>query len=422
MLSSRRTIATAAAAFLLLTPAVHAAPEAETPRTPAPSASDGRAVYTVTGTDSHSRARIVRTGAVVLSVHDGTATVEATPEQAARLRAAGFAPRHRANVADALAERTPPGPARAGFPPEDSGYHTYSEMVAELESTAAEHPDIAVKSSVGRSAQGRDIPVLKISDNAGTDENEPEVLFTCNQHAREHLTAEMCLHIVQRYTDNHGTDDGVTSMVDNREIWVIPMVNPDGVVHDLAGDRYRAWRRNREARPVDLNRNWGHKWGCCGGSSGNPSDPTYRGDAPFSAPETSAIRDFVDSRLVNGTQQITGHIDFHTYSELVLWPYGYTTDDSAPGMTQREYDRFARIGRAMAATNGYTPQQSSDLYVTDGSVNDWMWNEHEILSFTFEMFPGRGGVDGFYPPDEVIARETSRNDEAVGILLRESGR
>ncbi len=422
MVTSRRRAATVtAAACLLLTPAVHAVSAAEPPTSPPPAPVDGRGVYTVPDTDVRDRTEIVRSGALVLSTQDGTATVEATPAQARELREAGIELRRRSSVADALEKLAPSAAAQPGFPPEDQGYHTYEEMVAELGRTAADHPGTTTVSSVGTSAQGRDIPVLKISDNAGTDENEPEVLFTCNQHAREHLTAEMCLHIAQRYTDNYGKDAAVTDMVDSREIWVIPMVNPDGVVHDLAGDRYRAWRRNREATPVDLNRNWGYKWGCCGGSSGNPDDPTYRGDAPFSAPETSVVRDFVNSRVVGGTQQIAGHIDFHTFSELVLWPYGYTTDNTAPGMTRQEYDRFARIGRAMAETNGYAPQQSSDLYVTDGSVNDWMWNEHDILSFTFEMYPGGGGVDSFYPPDEVIERETTRNDEAVAILLRESG-
>ncbi|RCW43238.1 carboxypeptidase T [Halopolyspora algeriensis] len=422
MFPSRRRIAViTAAAALLLTPAVEATVAAEPRPTPEQETARDTAIYTVPNTDSRSRTAIMRNGALVLSVRDGTATVEATPQQAARLREAGFELRGKREITDALPPASGNG-LTAGFPPQDRDYHTYTEMVAELGTAVAEHPGLAVQSSAGSSAMGRDIPVLKISDNVTADENEPEVLFTCNQHAREHLTTEMCLHIVQRYTDGYASDPAIAEMVDTREIWIVPMVNPDGSVHDVSGVTYRGWRRNRESTPTDLNRNWGHKWGCCGGSSGDPNASTYRGPAPFSAPETSAIRDFTDSRVIDGEQQITAHIDFHTFSELVLWPYGYTENNTAPGMTREEYDRFARTGRAMAATNGYTPQQSSDLYVTDGSVNDWMWAEHDILSFTFEMYPASGGIEGFYPPDEVIPRETARNDAAVSILLREAGR
>ncbi|ASU78251.1 zinc carboxypeptidase [Actinopolyspora erythraea] len=377
-----------------------------------------RAVYRVPETDPASRTAVNRTGALVLSVDEGTAFVTATPEQAERLRSRGMT-LHRVADGPTQSQSAPARPAE--FPPEDSGYHTYSETLAEIEEAATDHPGIVDSTSAGSSARGRDIPVVKISDRADVDEAEPEVLFTCNQHAREHLTAEMCLHILRRYTDGYGSNPGITEAVDNREIWIIPMVNPDGATYDVAGADYRGWRRNRQSTPVDLNRNWGYRWGCCGGSSGDPSQPTYRGPAPFSAPEIASVRDFVESRVVGGRQRITAHIDFHSFSELVLWPYGYTTADTAPGMTREQYRRFAELGNAMADTNGYTPMQSSDLYVTDGSVNDWMWAEHGILSFTFEMYPSGGGLDGFYPPDEVIQRETSRNDEAVAMLLDEAG-
>ncbi|SFT66426.1 carboxypeptidase T [Actinopolyspora lacussalsi subsp. righensis] len=414
-LRRRTTVALSVTALLLSLPATQSAFARGGDHT---GEDTSRAVYRIPNTDTASRTAVNRTGALVLSVTGETAFVEATPAQAERLRARGLSPRRLPAAADAPVH---PEASPADFPPEDSGYHTYSETVSEIEEAAAEHPGIVDSTSAGRSARGRDIPVVKISDNAGTDENEPEVLFTCNQHAREHLTTEMCLHILRRYTDNHGSDPDITNAVDNREIWIIPMVNPDGSTYDVSGNGYRGWRRNRESEPVDLNRNWGYEWGCCGGSSGNPSQPTYRGPAPFSAPETATIRDFVESREAGGRQRITAHIDFHSFSELVLWPYGYTTADTAPGMTREQYRRFAELGNAMARSNGYTPMQSSDLYVTDGSMNDWMWAEHGILSFTFEMYPSGGGIDGFYPPDEVIERETARNDEAVAMLLNEAG-
>ncbi|MGH3434573.1 MAG: M14 family metallopeptidase [Thermocrispum sp.] len=268
---------------------------------------------------------------------------------------------------------------------------------------------------------------MKISDAATTDDDEPEVLFTCNMHAREHLTTEMCLRIINRYTDGYESDPNIKALVDTAEIWVIPTQNPDGVEHDIASGQYEGWRKTRKPNEgsseigTDPNRNYSYKWGCCGGSSDNPGAEDYRGAAALDQPETRQVTEFVDSRVVGGEQQIKGHIDFHTFSELVLWPMGYTTDDTTEEMTEQEAARFADIGTRMADTNGYTPQQSSDLYITDGDINDWMWGNHKILSFCFEMHPSSGGIDGFYPPDEVIEEETSRNDEAVDILLNEVG-
>ena len=319
MLSSRRKAAAVAAAACLVLPApISAGVSAE----PAPTAQDP-AIYTVPGTDSTSRTEINRTGAQVIGVRDGVATVEATPEQAERLRAAGFALGEGTPVSEALQRRNRGRALPGDVPPGYEGYHTYDETVAELDQIVSDHPDIAEKSSIGKSFEGRDIPVLKISDNVGQDEDEPEVLFDCNQHAREHLTTEMCLHIANRFTDGYASDQAVKESVDNREIWVIPIANPDGSAYDVESGEFRGWRKNRQDTGTDINRNWGHKWGCCGGSSDDPNAEDYRGTEAWSAPETAAMRDFIDSRVVGGTQQIKAAIDFHTYSELRRWPQGF---------------------------------------------------------------------------------------------------
>src|SRR5215813_6555786 len=196
-------------------------------------------------------------------------------------------------------------------------------MVADINALVAAHPTIAQKSSIGTSYEGRDMPVVKISDNVATDENEPEVLFDAHQHAREHLTVEMALYLLHLFLDNYGTDATITNWVDTREIWIVPDMNPDGGEYDIATGSYRSWRKNRQPNSgssnvgTDLNRNWGYKWGCCGGSSGSTGSETYRGPSTFSAPETQRLRDFVLSRRVGGVQQIKTNIDFHTYSELV---------------------------------------------------------------------------------------------------------
>jgi hypothetical protein len=258
------------------------------------------------------------------------------------------------------------------------------------------------------------------------DEAEPEVLFTHHQHAREHLTIEMALYTLKMLTDEYGSTQQITDLVNNREIWMVFDMNPDGGEYDIATGTYRSWRKNRQPNAgssyvgTDLNRNWGYRWGCCGGSSGSTSSETYRGSAAFSAPETAVVRDFVNSRVVGGEQQISVAIDFHTYSELILWPYGYTYTNVPADMTQDDYDVMAAMGQAMAATNGYTPEQASDLYITDGTINDWLYGTYGILNYTFEMYPKTSSQGGFYPPDEVIPAETSRNRSAILYLLEQA--
>jgi hypothetical protein len=366
--------------------------------------------------DARVRSAIAATGADVFEVGHDYVLVEATGREARALKRLGL---------KLVRFRTQEEFLKV-FPAADSAYHDYAEMVAELQQAAADHPAIFSLFSMGLPYEGRTIWAGKISDNVGTDEDEPEVLFTHHQHAREHLTVEMALYTLKMLTDEYGTDPQITSLVDGREIWIVFDMNPDGGEYDIATGAYRSWRKNRQpnagtsAVGTDLNRNWGYSWGCCGGSSGTPSSDTYRGTAAFSAPETAVVRDFVESRVIDGRQQITTSIDFHTYGELVLWPFGYTFTDVPPDMTQDDHDVYVTMGQAMAATNGYTPEQSSELYITDGTIDDWTYGVHHILTFTFEMYPVTSTQGGFYPADEVIPAQTSRNRAAVLYLLEQS--
>jgi carboxypeptidase T len=391
---------------------------------PAPDQAPDRGVYSVPAGDVAVRSEVAGSGVDVLGVRNGAMEIVASPTQADALRAEGVTLNLTGDFDKLLAERSGGVSAKnaADFPAGDENYHTYDEMTAEINQAATDHADIVSIGSIGQSYEGRDLPLVKISDNVATDEDEPEVLFTCNIHAREHLTLEMCLHLVARFTDGYGSDQFVTDTVNGKEIWLVPTMNPDGAEFDIANGQYEGWRKNRQPNRdgsfgTDNNRNFAFNWGCCGGSSSTPRSETYRGEAANSAPEVKALDDWVASRAVGGTQQIKAHIDFHTFSELVLWPFGHTYDDVTDGMTQEQYDHFADIGTQMASSNGYTPQQSSDLYITDGTMPDTMWGTYGILSYTFEMYPSSGGIDGFYPPDEVIPEQTSRNDGAVDILL-----
>ena len=366
--------------------------------------------------DVRTRSAIAATGADVFEVGHDYVLVEATGREARALKRLGL---------KLVRFRTQEEFLKA-FPAADSAYHDYAEMVAELQQAAFDHPAIFSLFSIGLSWDGRTIWAGKISDNVGTDEDEPEVLFTHHQHAREHLTVEMALYTLKMLTDEYGTDPQITNLVDGREIWIVFDMNPDGGEYDIATGSYVSWRKNRQpnagtsAVGTDLNRNWGYKWGCCGGSSGTTSSETYRGASAFSAPETTVVRDFVDSRVIGGVQQITAHLDIHTYGELVMWPYGYTLTDVPADMTQDDHDVFVTIGQAMAATNGYTPQQASDLYISDGGIKDYLYGAHRIFSLSFEMYPITSAQGGFYPPDEVIPAETARNRAAILYLIEKA--
>ena len=400
----RRRALTAAALALSLT-AVAAPATAE-------SSADTPARYEIPDVRSLSQRNLIAgTGAAIDSVQHAVVEVTATRSEVTKLRRLGFTAQPELSTLD--------------FPSSDAAYHNYAELTAEVNAAVAAYPSIAAKRVLGRTYEGRDIVAVKISDNVGTDETEPEILYDANHHAREHLTVEMSLYLLRLYTQSYASDSRIRSVVNSREIWIIPSVNPDGSEYDVATGSYRSWRKNRQPNGTsryvgtDLNRNYGYKWGCCGGSSGSTSSDTYRGTAAFSAPETKAVRDFVNSRVVGGRQQIRAAMDFHTYSELVLWPFGHTTANTTTGMTADQQSTFATLGRQMAATNNYTPQQSSDLYITDGDLLDWLWGTHQIFAYTFEMYPRSSSGGGFYPPASVITRETSRNREAA-LLLAEA--
>ena len=391
-------------ALLLLLGLAAAAPAAAQPY-------KGTGTYKISQVfDVRTRSAIAATGADVFEVGHDYVLVEATPEEARALGGLGL------TLEPLLVAET--------FPPADSAYHDYGEMVAELQQVQFDHPTLFSLFSLGTSYEGRTIWAGKISDNVAVDKDEPEVLFTHHQHAREHLTVEMALYTLHMLLDGYGVDPRITNIMNSREIWIVFDLNPDGGEYDIATGSYASWRKNRQPNAgsigTDLNRNWGYDWGCCGGSSGTPSSDTYRGAAVFSAPETQVVRDFVNSRVIGGTQQIKTHIDFHTYAELLMWPYGYTYTDVPADMPQDDHNVFVAMGQAMAATNGYTAQQMSDLYITDGTICDWLYGVHHIFSYTFEMYPVTAGQGGFYPPDEVIPAQTSRNREAILYLLEHS--
>jgi len=367
--------------------------------------------YRVTGvTAARSRSAIVASGASIDSVGPDYVDITASPEALSRVASLGFTITAAPQISDGQ--------------PVDIAYHTYAQMVGDIQAAAAAHPSIVQLFSIGLSAEGRELWAAKISDHVMQDEDEPEALFIGQYHAREHLTVEMMLYLLHLLADNYGLagQEQITNLVDNREIYLIFSANPDGGEYDTATGFYQLWRKNRAQNAdgsygTDLNRNHSYGWGCCGGSSDIPSSDIYRGAEPASAPEVRAIEAFVNSRVLAGVQQLTVAITFHTYGELLLWPYGHTFAQLPPDMRPDDYDVFAILGQAMALTNGYTPMQASGLYITDGDFADWAYGFHRMFAFTFEMYPAAVNAEGFYPPGSVIATQTERNRAAVLYLL-----
>ena len=315
-----------------------------------------------------------------------------------------------------------PGP---GYPWYDSRYHDYGELVTAINVAQIARPDLVQVFSIGKSYEGRDIWAAKISDNVTVDEPEPEVLVDALHHAREHLTVELALYLLEMLVTDYDTDATVKRLVDEREIFIVFALNPDGWAYDLTGNPYRGWRKNREPIPgsahigVDLNRNYDYRWGCCNGSSTNPAAWNYRGPAPFSATEARVMRDFVNSRVIGGAQQIRTHVSLHTNGELILYPYGYTKTDVPADMTLDDHRALRAMAVAMASLNGYRAIQSSDLYITDGDQIDWMYGVHGIFSFVFELYPPENVAShgDHEPPDEVIAGQNVRNRGALLYLI-----
>ncbi|MGW4151480.1 M14 family zinc carboxypeptidase, partial [Streptomyces albogriseolus] len=274
-------LALALAAPVSLTAAAPAGADGARPA--APSADDIRQYEIHQHTTPVTRTAIQRAGVTVDEADEETVVVSGRADQIRELRRQGYeitplgAAPDRSTAAD--------GPRLFDFPSADSRYHNYAEMNAEIDQRIAAYPSIMSKRVIGKSYQGRDIVAVKVSDNVGADEAEPEVLFTHHQHAREHLTVEMALYLLRELGAGYGGDARITKMVQEREIWIVPDLNPDGGEYDIATGSYRSWRKNRQPNSsssyvgTDLNRNWDYRWGCCGGSSGSTSSETYRGSA-----------------------------------------------------------------------------------------------------------------------------------------------
>jgi carboxypeptidase T len=305
-----------------------------------------------------------------------------------------------------------------GFPPEDSRFHTYEELTAELNQLHSKNKSVTALQSIGKSIEGRDIWALHINtspDDLKTGRSDkPGVIFMGNHHAREHVSLEIPLMLAQHLLANRN-DSKLAALLDHRDIWIIPMVNPDGAEFDIATGRYKWWRKNRRNNKdgtfgVDLNRNYGFQWGT-GGSDKDTSSDVYMGESPFSEPETQAIRDFVTAHRSN-TKIL---LSFHTFSELILYPWGHSYSAIEK---KADHEVFEKMAATMAKWNHYTPEQSSELYIASGDTTDWAYGELGIFAFTFELSPNSMFGGGFYPGAKVLDKVFKDNLQPCLYLIQ----
>lgn len=289
------------------------------------------------------------------------------------------------------------------------GYFTYNEFLANLDSMASKYPNlITTKSPISTflTHENRPIHYVRISDNPGTDEGEPKVLYTAIHHAREPASLSQLIYYMWYLLENYATDPEVQYIVDNTDLFFVPMINPDGYVYNETTNPNGGgmWRKNRRNNGggsfgVDLNRNYSYQWGVSGTST-NPNDDTFCGPSPFSEPETQAIKWLCENN------EFKFAMNAHTYGNLLLFPFGYANNAPTP-----DHDYYLGISEHMVQYNGYKDQISADLYPAAGDSDDWMYagdlgTKPKVFAFTPEI---GSDADGFWPASSKITEICKQN-------------
>ena len=301
----------------------------------------------------------------------------------------------------------------------NGAYHSYLELETDMLVLQQKYPNIVKVFDIGDSLEKRNIYAMKISDNVALEEDETEVLFLGCHHAREWISVEVPFLLGKYLAENYATDPDIKRLVDQSEIWIVPLVNPDGLEYTI--HVYRYWRKNRRDNGnsnfgVDINRNYGYKWGIDNaGSSPNPASEVYRGMAAFSEPETRAVRDLFLSK------DFQAMISFHSFSQVILYPWGYTKLPSDKDAQMKEI--AAEMSAKIQAVNGRLydyGQSGTSLYLTNGDVTDWTFAMTGIPSYTIELPPIDELGGGFFNRQEDIDPVFRENLAAMISLIEHS--
>jgi len=296
-------------------------------------------------------------------------------------------------------------------------YHNLDDTFAWWNDLANQYSSfVKWNASIGVTGEGRNMPALEISYSKS---NKPWIYYQCQIHAREWISGATCQYIVnQLLKEVTGGNPTIVNYLSNFNMAIVPVVNPDGYQWTWASDRL--WRKNRRVNGaacqndassrccgVDLNRNYDDHWGG-GGSSADPCSDTFRGPSAASEPEVKATQNYI--RALQTSAPVYGSIDWHSYSQLILRPYGWTRADSPSEAA------LSALGSAMAAAiksvhgKNYVSEKSIDLYVTTGTANDYFYGDivtstnsgYYNYGYTIELRPTTA-VPGFQlPPSEII--------------------
>jgi murein tripeptide amidase MpaA len=259
-------------------------------------------------------------------------------------------------------------------------YHRYGDMKKFAAKLAQDNPDLATfVPSIGKSVEGRDLFQIKVTA-PGDNSSRKRIVLQAMQHAREWVsgaTAQyLADHLIQAFKAN---DERIVKLLNQVEFVITPVCNPDGYEYTWTNDRL--WRKNRAAHPVDINRNWPHpSWGKSPGSSPNPSAQTYQGPSAGSEPEVQAL-----VKAFNATPNKIGAIDFHSFSEAILRPYGYQ-DELAPD-EDALLSMSQKMVEAIASVQGTKYTSMTKLYPVTGASRDWFYDNGKVYSYTIELSP-----------------------------------
>jgi len=296
--------------------------------------------------------------------------------------------------------------------------------------TLSEWVDIGDSWNKANGLPGYDLMVLKITNQAIV-QTKPILFIHSSMHAREYSPAALALEFAHRLLEDYNSNADTRWLVDYHEVHILFQMNPDGRKIAESGVFQRKNTNENHCATgdvgVDLNRNFAYFWDYTNGSgsSGNECNQTFRGISAESEPETQAVSNYIrslfpDARGDNETDaapvKTSGmHIDIHSYSELVLWPYGHK-EGASPNDSG-----FVSLGNKLAWYNNYTPQQSIGLYATDGTSDDVSYGELGIAAFTFELgtsfFQDCSTYDDIIKPDNLKALEYAAKASAMPYLL-----
>jgi len=309
-------------------------------------------------------------------------------------------------------------------------YHSFDEPVngirAQLQKIAASYSHIAQLRTIGQSIQKRPMLVMRLTnEKVNKQEGKPQVLFVATHHAREWVSTEMAMRLIKYLTANYGSNARVTDLLDNVEVWIMPVGNPDGYQYTFTNERL--WRKNLRDNDgdgeitltdgVDLNRNFPAHWGLDNeGSSPDPQNATYRGTAPSSEPEVQALVDFIRA---NDFKFI---LSYHTYQDLILYPWGWqwntTSLDDPIFVAQAGTDANPAIYDSIAG-KGYDPGVGADLYITNGDFTDFAYYDLGIPAQTVELTDGFGFT---FPDDEQMVQTVFNDNLEFALSYAESAR